>query len=96
MSFRDDPIINSPFEVPLWHYELDEADQPTGKKLPGRRESRQVVPVPAARRRGPRQRELELFDAVRRRAAAEAPRVQDTARGLAALDVLSALAHASP
>src|SRR4029453_3395692 len=39
------------------------------------------------------ERELELFDAVRRRAAAEAPRVQDTARGLAALDVLSALAE---
>jgi hypothetical protein len=32
--------------------------QPTGKKLPGRRESVQVVPVPAARRRGPRQREF--------------------------------------
>jgi DNA mismatch repair protein MutS len=39
------------------------------------------------------ERELELFDAVRRRVAAEAPRVQDTARGLAALDVLAALAE---
>jgi DNA mismatch repair protein MutS len=39
------------------------------------------------------ERELELFDAVRRRVAAEAPRVQDTARGLAALDVLTALAE---
>jgi DNA mismatch repair protein MutS len=38
------------------------------------------------------ERELELFDAVRKRVAAEAPRVQDTARGLATLDVLAALA----
>src|SRR5688572_13079608 len=62
MSFRDNPIINSPFEKPLWHYELDDNDQPTGKKLEGRRASKQVVPVPAPRRAGPRQRELELFE----------------------------------
>jgi DNA mismatch repair protein MutS len=36
-------------------------------------------------------RELELFEALRRRVAAEAPRIQDTARGLASFDVLSAL-----
>jgi type III restriction enzyme len=60
MGFADNPIINSAFAKPQWHYELDADDQPTGKKLPGRRESKQVVPVPASRRRGPRQRELEL------------------------------------
>ena len=37
-------------------------------------------------------RELALFEAVRARVAAAAPRIQDTARALAALDVLSALA----
>jgi DNA mismatch repair protein MutS len=37
-------------------------------------------------------RELELFEGLRRRTAAEAPRVLDTARAVAALDVLSALA----
>jgi type III restriction enzyme len=60
MGFTDNPIINSPFEKPQWHFELNEEGQPTGKKLAGRRESVQVVPVPAARRRGPRQRELAL------------------------------------
>jgi len=60
MAFADNPIINSPFEKPQQYFELDEEGQPTGKKLPGRRESVQVVPVPAARRRGPRQRELAL------------------------------------
>ncbi|MGH9309600.1 MAG: DNA mismatch repair protein MutS, partial [Vicinamibacterales bacterium] len=39
------------------------------------------------------EREIEIFDALRRRVAAEAPRVQDTARGLAALDVLASLAE---
>ena len=39
------------------------------------------------------EREVEIFDALRRRVAAEAPRIQDTARGLASFDVLSALAE---
>ena len=36
--------------------------------------------------------ELELFEALRQRLAAEAPRVLDTARAIAAIDVLAALA----
>jgi DNA mismatch repair protein MutS len=39
------------------------------------------------------EREVEIFDALRARVAAEAPRIQDTARGLAALDVLASLAE---
>ena len=39
------------------------------------------------------EREIALFEALRARVAAAAPRIQDTARGLAALDVLSALAE---
>ncbi|HVL69653.1 MAG TPA: DNA mismatch repair protein MutS [Vicinamibacterales bacterium] len=38
-------------------------------------------------------REVEIFERVRGLVAAEAPRVQDTARGVAALDVLAALAE---
>jgi DNA mismatch repair protein MutS len=38
------------------------------------------------------ERELAIFEALRAQVAAAAPRVQDTARALAALDVLSALA----
>lgn len=60
--FSDNPIITSPFDVPAFHFELDEEGQPTGKKLPGRRESIQVVPVPAARRRAPTQGQLALDD----------------------------------
>jgi DNA mismatch repair protein MutS len=39
------------------------------------------------------ERELELFDALRNGVAAESPRIQATARALAALDVLGALAE---
>jgi DNA mismatch repair protein MutS len=38
-------------------------------------------------------REVEIFERLRQRVAAEAPRIQDTARGIAALDALSALAE---
>jgi DNA mismatch repair protein MutS len=39
------------------------------------------------------EREVEIFEALRGRVAADAPRIQDTARGLATLDVLAALAE---
>jgi len=39
------------------------------------------------------EREVAIFEQLRARVAAEAPRIQDTARGLALLDVLSALAE---
>jgi DNA mismatch repair protein MutS len=39
------------------------------------------------------EREVEIFDALRAGVANEAPRIQETARGIAALDVLAALAE---
>src|SRR5687767_10567340 len=39
------------------------------------------------------ERELEIFERLRARVAGEAPRIQDTARALATLDVLAALAE---
>jgi DNA mismatch repair protein MutS len=41
------------------------------------------------------ERETEIFDAIRGRVATAAPRIQDTARGLAALDVLAGLAESA-
>ncbi|HXG54764.1 MAG TPA: DNA mismatch repair protein MutS [Vicinamibacterales bacterium] len=41
------------------------------------------------------EREVGMFEALRARVASEAPRVQDTARGVATLDVLSALAESA-
>ena len=39
------------------------------------------------------ERELEIYEELRRRVAAESPRIQDTARALATLDVLAGLAE---
>ena len=39
------------------------------------------------------EREVEIFETLRRRVASEAPRIQDTARGIASFDVLCALAE---
>jgi DNA mismatch repair protein MutS len=39
------------------------------------------------------EREVELFETLRRRVGSEAPRIQDTARGLGTFDALSALAE---
>ncbi len=41
------------------------------------------------------EREVEMFEALRAKVAAEAPRLQDTARAAATLDVLAALAEAA-
>ena len=41
------------------------------------------------------EREIAIFDALRARVAAEAPRIQETSRALATLDVLAALAEAA-
>jgi hypothetical protein len=81
MGFNDNPIINSAFEKPQWHFELDDKGQPTGKKLPGRRESIQVVPVPAARRHGPRQRELALEEKTTSNTLVNAARMPAKGRG---------------
>ena len=41
------------------------------------------------------ERELEIFEDLRRRVAAESPRIQDTARALATVDVLAGLAESA-
>lgn len=47
----DNPILNSPFEEPSRHWQLDEDGSPTGVILDGRRRSEYIVPVPTPRRR---------------------------------------------
>src|SRR6185436_19094229 len=60
MSFKDTPIICSPYERPGHHYALDDQGQPTGEKRIGRRDSAYLVPVPLPRRRVRAQAELGL------------------------------------
>ena len=52
-SFYERPILNSPYARPRFHHPLDEQGQPLGlPPVEGRRPSKFIVPVPAARRRG--------------------------------------------
>jgi type III restriction enzyme len=45
-DFFEHPILNSPYEYPSRHWELDEAGQPTQKIIERRREARFITPIP--------------------------------------------------
>ena len=44
------PILNSPYEYPGRHWELDETGQPTNRRLDQRRSVSLITPIPAARK----------------------------------------------
>ncbi|MCG7854015.1 MAG: hypothetical protein MIO92_15960, partial [Methanosarcinaceae archaeon] len=44
--FFDHPILNSPYEYPKRHWELDENGQPTQKVLESRRRADFITPIP--------------------------------------------------
>ena len=67
--FFEQPILNSPYEYPARHWELDENRQPTEQIVDRRRTVSFITPIPAARKRRAAQSELGLDDA--RTAAAE-------------------------
>jgi type III restriction enzyme len=50
-AFIDNPVINSPFRSPEWHWLLNDDGSPTGVKNPGRRRSEHLMPIPAPRKR---------------------------------------------
>jgi type III restriction enzyme len=62
--FFDRPILNSPYEYPRAHWELDEDGQPTQRELVGRRPAQFITPIPKPKRRKARvaakQQELVL------------------------------------
>ncbi len=49
--FFDHPIVNSPYECPAKHWELDEEGQPTQKLLAARRPAKFVTPIPKPKKR---------------------------------------------
>lgn len=49
--FFDHPILNSPYEYPKRHWELDEAGQPTQKIIENRRRVSLITPIPKPRKR---------------------------------------------
>ena len=63
--FFDRPILNSPYECPQRHWELDESGQPTQQIIPSRRQAKFITPIPKAKKRkaAAQQTELILEDA---------------------------------
>jgi type III restriction enzyme len=50
-EFFEHPILNSPYEYPARHWELDVAGQPTQKIIERRREARFITPIPKPKKR---------------------------------------------
>jgi type III restriction enzyme len=49
--FFDHPILNSPYEYPNRHWELDETGQPTQKIIEQRRRAQYITPIPKPKKR---------------------------------------------
>lgn len=50
-QFFEHPILNSPYERPQQHWELDESGQPTQKIVPQRRRADFITPIPKPKKR---------------------------------------------
>jgi type III restriction enzyme len=59
--FFERPILNSPYEPPSRHWELDDQGQPTRREIPTRRRAEFITPIPQPRKRKAGQTAL-VFD----------------------------------
>jgi type III restriction enzyme len=59
--FFANPILNSPYELPAEHWELDGQGQPTQKTVAGRRSPRFITPIPKPKKQNAKQSAL-IFD----------------------------------
>jgi type III restriction enzyme len=60
--FFEHPIINSPYEYPNRHWELDGDGQPTQKIIEKRRPAEFITPIPKPRKRQSRAQQAMIFD----------------------------------
>jgi hypothetical protein len=61
--FFEKPILNSPYDYPVQHWELDTEGQPTQRIIQGRRRAEFITPIPKPRKRkGPAQQQQLVFD----------------------------------
>lgn len=61
--FFDHPILNSPYERPSRHWELDESGQPTQQIVESRRRTQFITPIPKPKmqKKSPKQQDF-IFD----------------------------------
>ncbi|KAA0231730.1 restriction endonuclease [candidate division KSB1 bacterium] len=61
--FFERPILNSPYELPVKHWELDAQGQPTQQIIDTRRAAEYITPIPKPRKRkAPKEQEQMIFD----------------------------------
>ena len=60
-QFFEKPILNSPYEYPDRHWELDEDGQPTNQIIPKRRRAKYITPISKPKKRGKNQVQGELL-----------------------------------
>ena len=64
--FFDRPILDSPYEYPNRHWELDEAGQPTQRIIETRREAEFITPIPKPRKQKVKAEQQQIvFDEVK-------------------------------
>ena len=62
-QFFERPILNSPYEIPARHWELDATGQPTQQISPSRRRAEFITPIPKPKKqKGSAKQESLLFD----------------------------------
>jgi type III restriction enzyme len=59
--FFEKPILNSPYEYPSRHWELDETGQPTQRIIDRRREASFITPIPKPKKRTKQAEQTSLF-----------------------------------
>jgi len=61
--FFEHPVINSPYEYPMQHWELDDQGQPTQQIIERRRRAEFITPIPKPRKRkGSKAQQQMIFD----------------------------------
>lgn len=60
--FFEKPILNSPYEYPARHWELDSQGQPTQRVIDSRRSVELITPIPKPKKRKDAHSQLKIFD----------------------------------
>ncbi len=60
--FFEQPILNSPYEYPHRHWELDSTGQPTQRTMDRRRDASFITPIPKPKKRKKQAEQTQLFE----------------------------------
>ncbi len=84
-DFFEKPILNSPYQYPSKHWELDEAGQPTSNTSAQRRRADFITPIPKPKKRGKNATQEALVFAEADQLSEDGQRYEKTAQTINAL-----------